>query len=446
MRQVPGQLVSSQCHMRPERDALNLGIVLSLLVLTALIVVGCEGNGSGAKGPPAESFRAVSADSMPSVVDVIIDATPSMQGFASSSEYRSLVALSLANASLSETTVEYHRLTTAASGGIAEVKHKIQVTRRSFYGQGNTKLERAISEADSDRLVVLVTDLFQTDADMNQVTEGLTRSILRDNQAVGLFGARFPFDGQVYDLGFERRSFSFKGERPLYGLVLGDPSAVSQYLKNLRRFIDSSDYRFLMLSERVAGESGSIQTVDSTDNLVEVTPNVIPQLPEPRYLGVSIRDNNKSAHLEAPLGVNVLSDISPLIGAEGVGVNAAKVWKYDSEREKYAQTFSNSEAVEKALTADVESNESGRLFRLGVQSKDLQRGSYCFNLVVGVERWTLPDWVSDWNLPPSQFQAENPDGTKTANLKPFLLDLASNITESRFPHLATLQVFVEKGR
>lgn len=436
-----------------DRDSLALGpgshyfsVVLNFLLVAFLFGSGCDDNPEVLKeGPPAETFQAVSTDSMPSVVDVIVDGTPSMQGFSESPEYRSLVAQSLANSSLSGTTVKYHRLTTAVPGGMSEVKNKIQVTNQNFYSRGDTELGRAISEAGPNRLVVLVTDLFQTDADMSRVAGKLTRTILEDDQAVGLFGVRLPFDGKIYDLGFDRRSFAFKGKRPLYGLVLGNPEAVSQYFGNLHPFVDPSDYQFLMFSSRIAAESGRIQSVDSTENLVQVAPNVIPRLPDPRYVSLRIRDNTQLGHLHALLKSNELPGVRPLTEAEGIGVNIAEVWKYDAQEESYTRSFSDSTTATRALTASVDSDGSGHGLRVEIQPWDLNSGHYCFNLAVGVDRWILPEWVSSWNLSPSQFQADEPDGTRTANLKPFLLNLASSVTESRFPQMATLQVFVEKG-
>jgi hypothetical protein len=88
-------------------------------------------------------------------------------------------------------------------------------------------------------------------------------------------------------------------------------------------------------------------------------------------------------------------------------------------------------------------NDSSRL-RLRIRPEDLQRGFYTFNVTVDVQEWELPQWVSDWNLPPSEFQAETPDGSKTANLHSFLLDLGSGLTNTGGPRIAALQVYVEK--
>jgi len=431
-------------------------LFLAFTGVAALILGGADGctdkSASGgeprsavAKGPPAEPFTAAAASEAPEGVDIVIDATLSMKGFTTSSQYKSLVAQSLSNAAPGGANVRYRKLSTALPGGIRDLGDKMRTTNGSFYENGgDTRLQTAIDSAQADRLTVLITDLFQTSADMNAVSQSLTKYVLQNEKSVGLFGVRFPFEGRVFDLGFEGRSFSFNGDRPVYGLVLGTPAQVSQYFASLRTFIPSSDYQYLLFGAQIAEKSAGIESVDSRSNLVQVAPKGAPRLPQDRTVSVRVRNNNKEAQLLAMLRTHVFKEATSLVRVGKVETVVSDVWRFDGGREEYSNTFSNSSSAKEALTAEVLSRQNRQHLQLSLRPQGLKRGSYCFNLVVKVKEWTLPDWVSEWSLPPSQFQSDNPDGTKTANLRPFLLDLASNITHSATPKLGSLQVFVQK--
>ncbi|MCS4099896.1 hypothetical protein [Salinibacter ruber] len=410
-----------------------------------LVLVGCNGSSKIEEGPPADSLATVEKDASVDVTDVVIDATPSMRGFADGPRYQNFVTQSLANASVGSGRVEYHQLTTALPGGLQAVDQKMRAAESTFYARGNTELSTALDSLDGDGLTVLLTDLFQSSADMNAVSRAIARQAFDQGLAVGVIASRFQFDGRIYDVGPDGRAFDFNGQRPLYGLVFGLPRAVSDYFENLREFVDPERYHFLLFSSRVAEQPGRVQIRDSDPirNLVRVKPQADVPLPSTQTLGLRIQNNNTSARLGAQLDLDILPDVQPLLSSKSLAAKVTKVWKRDAQSGTYVGEFEERSRAKGALGIRAVQNDSSRL-RLRIRPEDLRRGFYTFNTTVDVREWELPQWVSDWNLPPSEFQAETPDGSKTANLHSFLLDLGSGLTNTGGPRVAALQAYVEK--
>ena len=428
-------------------------LLTAAVVATLLVGVwGCADtdnwtlNGSGiTEGPAADSLNTVDEESATGVTNIIVDATPSMRGYSRGSRYRNFVTQSLANASIGGEEVRYHQLTTALPGGIQSVDEKMRAAQPAFYARGNTELSTALDSLEQSGLTVLVTDLFQSSADMNAVSQAITRRAFDRGLAVGVIASRFQFDGRVYDVGPAGRAFEFSGQRPLYGLVFGLPGVVSDYFENLREFVEPEKYHFLLFSSYVAEQPGRVQirNSDPIRNLVRVKPEADTPLPSTQTLSLQIRDNNTSARLGAQLDLDVLPDVQPLLSSKSLDAKVTKVWKRDTQSGSYVGQFKERSRVEGALDIRAVQNDSSRL-RLQVRPEDLRRGFYAFNVTVNVREWEFPQWVSDWNLPPSEFQAETPDGSKTANLHSFLRNLGSDLTNTGRPRVAALQVYVEK--
>lgn len=433
------------------RTQRTLALQFLLVGLTFLVGVSCTDDivpETVLKGPPADSLARVQSEVMGSGTDIIIDATPSMSGFTASSQYQNLITLDLANASLEGTKLTYYRLTTAIPGGIQAVDNKMQAAQPAFYASGNTDLQTAFDSLASDRLTVLVTDLFQSSADMNAVSQSIIHQVLDKDMALGIFGTRLPFDGRVYDLGPNSRSFEYEGERPIYGLVSGAPRAVSTYLENLRRYVSSKEYKFLLFSPRIADRSAwaHVRSTDTTKNLVQVEPRAHTPLRKERTFGLRIRNNNQPARLDAKFCMKVLPETRTLLGPSAINARVTEVWKYDDNEGMYVRDFKGYSTAREAFQARVVRADSANILRLETSPQDLQRGKYAFNFVVEVREWRMPEWVSNWNLAPGQFEAETPDGSKTANLRPLLLDIGSSLTGTNNPQVATFQAYIEKRR
>jgi hypothetical protein len=82
-----------------------------------------------------------------------------------------------------------------------------------------TNIDSAIAKADPNRVTVLVTDLFYRAGDINAVTLSLQKLLSHDLQ-IGILGMESVFDGYVADI---QPPISFKSSaRPFYAVIIGD--------------------------------------------------------------------------------------------------------------------------------------------------------------------------------------------------------------------------------
>ena len=91
-----------------------------------------------------------------------------------------------------------------------------------------------------NRLVVIVTDLFQDNSDINLLVNQLKGKI-KNGFEVGLFGLRSQFDGTVYDTGIGEAPMPYQSDpkdpetfRPFYLLVLGRYADIAHYFDRLK--------------------------------------------------------------------------------------------------------------------------------------------------------------------------------------------------------------------
>ena len=97
--------------------------------------------------------------------------------------------------------------------------------------------DETISESqETNRLVVIVTDLFQDKSDINILVAQLKEKIIKNGLEVGLLGIRSHFDGIVYDTGIGEAPIPYQSDlenpetfRPFYLLVLGRYADIVHY-------------------------------------------------------------------------------------------------------------------------------------------------------------------------------------------------------------------------
>lgn len=67
--------------------------------------------------------------------------------------------------------------------------------------RAQTRIEKVIENANSDNLNIIITDLFQIDADVNLLIGSLNQKFLTKHNSVGVLGIKSHFNGKVFDVG-----------------------------------------------------------------------------------------------------------------------------------------------------------------------------------------------------------------------------------------------------
>jgi hypothetical protein len=263
--------------------------IVSFLSGCVLLVTGFSSCTKKRSPPPVED----QADKLEPVsdalkVDLFFDATLSMKGFVSTetaSTYQLTVPL------LERGVIE------GWNGGEATFykfgddiapllgREYLDATKPQFYGDSKynkrTFIERVIDRAKPDRLTVIVTDLFQDNADVNQLSDKLKQKFIATKLAIGIYAIRSQFDGMVYDVGSDDYSFKYNsGEkfdtyRPFYLLAFGSHADIAHYFDLLGRSGLSTfpEKHVLMFSRHLTDHQPSFTRakLKTADRISEIT-------------------------------------------------------------------------------------------------------------------------------------------------------------------------------
>ncbi len=208
----------------------------SWLLLAALATSGSICNGDPPPGTPGGSDADIIGPSAtgpePIELDVYLDATTSMEGFVGrESEYGEfLYALEAALTSRwPEADVRYFRFGTR----VDSIGRDTFLTARedpAFYRVPGlferTNIDSVLVRTGSDRVAVVVTDLFQDEGDTNALVRQVKERVFEQGLAAGLLAVESRFAGRVYDAPGGPYAFaSTPGDpatyRPFYALLVG---------------------------------------------------------------------------------------------------------------------------------------------------------------------------------------------------------------------------------
>jgi hypothetical protein len=162
-------------------------------------------------------------------IDVYVDATSSMEGFAVSnasvySQFLDQLEASALSAWRNANPQYYKFGENIKPIGRSEflmAKDNVQFYRDPEIFK-KTFIDSVVRRTDSRRLSVLVTDLFQTEGDVNIMVDRFKEKCFANNVAVGLVGVKSDFKGRVYDV---RNYPTFQldaPDRPFYAIVFGN--------------------------------------------------------------------------------------------------------------------------------------------------------------------------------------------------------------------------------
>lgn len=226
------------------KKILFLVTVLGAMLLLSACSLG--GSGSSKKGdieaPPAISY----AKSEAIVADVYVDGTTSMYGYIN---YAGSTVYGDAVKDIERTITE-----TWKNDQIKYIKFGdtfrtltrnefLTMNTAAFYDQEDTSLQKVIEQTNDKNLSIIITDLFQTNQDLDSLIRVLKNKSLGTNKAVAVIGIKSQFNGKIFDVGKNMAYFSYNSSdnpetyRPFYLLVLGNENDtrafVSGYMSKL---------------------------------------------------------------------------------------------------------------------------------------------------------------------------------------------------------------------
>jgi hypothetical protein len=449
--------------------------MLKILVPLCIALIGFRGCDSRqlCSAPVANDLNRFPAASQTLKAHVFLDGTTSMKGFivpGLSSRYQQVLPLleSTVERGWSGSQIAFYRF-----GSVIEElpeRRYLEAQHQAFYEareiRERTLIQNVIdfsSEENSENsLTVIVTDLFQTDVDVNLISRKIKEKFITKNRSVGIVGLKSQFNGRIFDVGPNNYAFDYRTDnsnptsfRPFYILVLGKHSDVSNYFDALLKggFELGPETQALILSpylsETVSSFAESIIT--ETQKLQEISNLLPPDANASHVRQFRIPDSSaQQASFKANVSYKplryVMAIASPELESEVTAFKCSA-----SGESSGTHTLNETNGIKRAfLIQGANLSESAIDYTAQIIPGALEgRGIYCFKNTLRPKTYKMPDWVSAWDMDEGLVEAwrSSPrdfNGATTFNLKALLVNLWENTLQAQRPVVAELYSYVER--
>ena len=420
-------------------------IAVLLIVVGGVICVGCGEESKESLLQPPEIYRRESDMPEKVDVDVYFDATVSMKGYttlAAGNVYRTLPDL-LSDIGSSMGEVKFY-------GFGEKVRELAGREYRKFstpepYNELITAVHNVVDESNTAHLTIIVTDLFESNADWSNISKKIRDKFFANHLAVAIIGIRNSFSGEIFDVGLNAAKFQYDSYdypyrfRPFYLLVMGQESAVKDFmLKFKERQTLPNDAGYLLLSENLSETSSdfSKMTLEGMENFFSNDKLKLADKTS-REFGV---DNFREPALftlnfvyNPPLGACPLN-MEELVPDVKVFTLIDGEWEQRSADAKI--TLTPIEGAENSFTVQLEM----------LPEECLTEGQINFvhaELAPSEKGYLMPQWVQDWTMPNVDVDPGNFVGSKTINLINVIGSLKNSVFAASRPALITLNFFVD---
>lgn len=211
----------------------------------SLLLAGCHnpfsGNSSNSKSM-APAPEAVSYEKSESVAaDIYLDGTTSMSGYVN---YSGGTIYDDAVKELDRTLTKNWKndsIRYIKFGDTFQEMNRdtfMQMEQVGFYDQKDTSLQKVVDQMDPNKLNILVTDLFQTNQDLDSLIRSIKNKGMGEGKAIAVVGMKSQFNGKIFDVGKNMSSLDYQttGEedsyRPFYVLVMGNENDTRVFVKS----------------------------------------------------------------------------------------------------------------------------------------------------------------------------------------------------------------------
>lgn len=348
-------------------------------------------------------------------VYIYLDGTSSMKGFAEIpfSKYYTLLnnLESAVNSSFSKSVDLHYFKFGAKVEEISRDEYK-KALNSDFYGKYErrghniTNIDMVLTYIDSmignDNIHIVITDLFQNNADIDKVMAILKR-LKNKGVYTTIVAQRSEFKGKVYDVSEYKYTFDYQGQRPFYMLILSkNPLNIITVINKLKELDKNWNSHILLFGDTLYSNNPSVEfsKLKRAYKLSEES--------------LKIKDN---AHLELNLKINPLpfAAYTP---------DSVYVQSIDCKTMSPISTLK----VSKEFASE---DEIG----LSINVKSMKHPLVLLKFSV-LSSKKLPQWIEDFDMDISQIRnwlekPENFPGNTTYNFKKFMT-LVFNLYEPYF--------------
>lgn len=234
------------------------GLIGFLAVLScSLLFLGCHNpftpghsGGSGNIAKIADAPNSISYDKSDSInADIYLDGTTSMYGYVN---YDGGTIYDDAVKELDRTLTKTWKNDTIRYVKFGDTFQEMnrdtfmQMEQVGFYDQKDTSLQKVVDQMDPNKLNIIVTDLFQTNQDLDSLIRSIKNKGMGDGKAIAVIGMKSQFNGKIFDVGKNMSSLNYQttGEedsyRPFYVLVMGNESDAREFVKSYQNSLPTN--------------------------------------------------------------------------------------------------------------------------------------------------------------------------------------------------------------
>lgn len=349
-------------------------------------------------------------------IDVYVDATTSMEGFAISntSTYSDFLD-QLEASSLSawkKADLKFFKFGEIIKP-IERNEYLSAKTDLRFYRESQifkkTFIDSVVNKTDANRLSVLITDLFQDEGDVNIMVERLKEKSFAKNIMVGIIGVESGFNGKVYDVPSYPKGYKLEtDERPFYAIVFGNSYNMELLFDALKKKDFVKEEQFLLFSPYII-KSFNVSLVKTKDS--KFVNKKAPREEVKNSFDFSMKEEGKDARFDLEIDVSRNTRCADF-STENLEVIVFKKSIIDDKNK----------SPDSLLTKDVSlenlQRNGDKLTATLILKNDNEVGNYSYlvylkaNQLKGLE---TPNWIKD-------FSTDNPvpgneSASKTYNLE-----------------------------
>jgi len=418
-------------------------------MLLGAALSGCDVNEARGNGPASDLTAAVVTlqtkrpDSI--AIRVFLDATVSMAGYVAdgSSEYVKFLEELEASVQTGwpKVTVTYNKFGKV----VREIDRAgfLQARSATFYQEkgmaSTTAIDQVIDCDGENQVVVVITDLFQKEGDINAIVRQLKDRCLARGVAVGILGVRSQFDGTVYDARVPPYAYRSTGTdtstyRPFYALMFGDATELERLVRSVasRPFVDTK--YFSLIGNRVVHKySVAMSKAPSARDLQNR------KSPAPGLFVFDLKRDGTGGAIVADVTVDFEPSALP-IAATTLRLISQPVTKSPAAGGSPGAVGSPSDI---SLKGKVGAKAS--TFRVDLDVSILgAKGARDYDLALetgAISGFEAPAWVAGFS---SENPTPNSDANRTLNLERFVLDLRRAASSVSQPLIAKWRVRINK--
>ena len=394
---------------------------------------------------PPDSSTPLGPTPQQMTADVYWDATISMRGFtklAAGNVYRTLPD-TLGDMVGSFGEVNFFRFGEQVVP--VEGREYRRFSNPDYYTELITSFGSVLDTADPEHLSIVVTDLFESEADWSNVTQKLREKYFSKHLSVAIIGIKNSFSGEIYDVGLNAATFSYdSGDdstrfRPFYMFLMGSEPQIRAFLDMWKEQKIPAEVNAVLFAEHFALKTMAFRVSDLTskENLTLISRL---RKADERLQEVGISNRNEKVELTIG-GKCQLDPYACLLSGELDKRVKVFAWNETDNGGEWQQQSNENADVSFTLNGD---NCELKLAFSPNEILPQGRISLVQVLIVPSRQSTsLPMWITDWDMGDIDIAPDQFDGSKTVNLQRIASSLKDSLLTAAQPTIAELNLVVD---